>query len=212
MEEPFKINHKIQAREVRLVGENIPQGIYPIEQARRMAQEQQLDLVEISPTAVPPVCRVIDYSKFKYEQKKKTRELKAKTTKVVVKEIRFGPNTDDHDYEFKLKHAREFLKEGAKIKAYVHFVGRSIVFKERGEILLLKFAQALEDLAKVEQLPKLEGKRMFLFLAPKVAVKAAAAPKPAGEAKAEAKPKPAPEAKAETPTQEAPAEPAAQAE
>ena len=171
MEEPFKINHKIQAREVRLVGDNVAQGIYPIEQARRMAQEQALDLVEISPTAVPPVCRVIDYSKFKYEQKKKTRELKAKTTKVVVKEIRFGPNTDDHDYEFKLKHAREFLKEGAKIKAYVHFVGRSIVFKERGEILLLKFAQALEDLAKVEQLPKLEGKRMFLFLAPKVSAK-----------------------------------------
>ena len=171
MEEPFKINHKIQAREVRLVGDNVEQGIYPIEQARRMAQDQALDLVEISPTAVPPVCRVIDYSKFKYEQKKKTRELKAKTTKVVVKEIRFGPNTDDHDYEFKLKHAREFLKEGAKIKAYVHFVGRSIVFKERGEILLLKFAQALEDLAKVEQLPKLEGKRMFLFLAPKVSAK-----------------------------------------
>ena len=171
MEEPFKINHKIQSREVRLVGDNVEQGIYPIEQARRIAQDQQLDLVEISPTAVPPVCRVIDYSKFKYEQKKKTRELKAKTTKVVVKEIRFGPNTDDHDYEFKLKHAREFLKEGAKIKAYVHFVGRSIVFKERGEILLLKFAQALEDLAKVEQLPKLEGKRMFLFLAPKVSLK-----------------------------------------
>jgi translation initiation factor IF-3 len=171
VEEPFKINQKIQAREVRLVGENVEQGIYPIEQARRLAQEQLLDLVEISPTAVPPVCRVIDYSKFKYEQKKKTRELKAKTTKVVVKEIRFGPNTDDHDYEFKLKHAREFLKEGAKIKAYVHFVGRSIVFKERGEILLLKFAQALEDLAKVEQLPKLEGKRMFLFLAPKVSAK-----------------------------------------
>ncbi len=133
-----------------------------------MAQEQNLDLVEISPTATPPVCRVIDYSKFKYEQKKKTRELKAKQTKVVIKEIRFGPNTDDHDFAFKLKHAQEFLKEGAKIKAYVHFVGRSIVFKERGEILLLKFAQALEDLGKVEQLPKLEGKRMFLYLAPKV--------------------------------------------
>ncbi len=132
-----------------------------------MAQEQNLDLVEISPKADPPVCRIIDYSKFKYEQKKKQREMKAKTTKVVMKEIRFGPNTDDHDFEFKLKHARQFLAEGAKVKAYVHFVGRTIVFKERGEVLLLKFAQALEDVAKVEQLPKLEGKRMFLFLAPK---------------------------------------------
>lgn len=158
------------------------QGIYPTDQARRMAQEQNLDLVEISPTAVPPVCRVIDYSKFKYEQKKKTRELKAKQTKVVIKEIRFGPNTDDHDFAFKLKHAQEFLREGAKIKAYVHFVGRSIVFKERGEILLLKFAQALEDLGKVEQLPKLEGKRMFLYLAPKaVAPVKKAAPAPAKE-------------------------------
>ena len=156
-----------------------------------MAQEQNLDLVEISPTATPPVCRVIDYSKFKYEQKKKTRELKAKQTKVVIKEIRFGPNTDDHDFAFKLKHAQEFLKEGAKIKAYVHFVGRSIVFKERGEILLLKFAQALEDLGKVEQLPKLEGKRMFLYLAPKVIAppkkvvpKEADKAKPADKAKA----------------------------
>ncbi|TGE04592.1 translation initiation factor IF-3 [Hymenobacter fodinae] len=193
VEEPFKINQKITAREVRLVGENIEQGIYSIEQARRMAQEQNLDLVEISPTAVPPVCRVIDYSKFKYEQKKKTRELKAKQTKVIIKEIRFGPNTDDHDFAFKLKHAQEFLREGAKIKAYVHFVGRSIVFKERGEILLLKFAQALEDLAKVEQLPKLEGKRMFLYLAPKAAapVKPSkpAAPKEGGkDAPKEAKP------------------------
>ncbi|QIX63361.1 translation initiation factor IF-3 [Hymenobacter sp. BT18] len=184
VEEPFKINQKITAREIRLVGENVQVGIYPIEQARRMAQEQNLDLVEISPTAVPPVCRIIDYSKFKYEQKKRTRELKAKATKVVVKEIRFGPNTDDHDFAFKLKHAQEFLKEGAKIKAYVHFVGRSIVFKERGEILLLKFAQALEDLAKVEQLPKLEGKRMFLYLAPKVIAKPKPAPAPAPAAKA----------------------------
>ena len=192
VEEPFKINQKITAREVRLVGDNIEQGIYSTEEARRMAQAQNLDLVEISPTATPPVCRVIDYSKFKYEQKKKTRELKAKQTKVIIKEIRFGPNTDDHDFEFKLKHAKEFLKEGAKIKSYVHFVGRSIVFKERGEILLLKFAQALEDVAKVEQLPKLEGKRMFLYLAPKAAVvaKAAAKPAPAADPKAaKAKPK-----------------------
>ncbi len=188
VEEPFKINQKITAREVRLVGDNVEQGIYPVDQARKMAQDQNLDLVEISPTATPPVCRVIDYSKFKYEQKKKTRELKAKQTKVVIKEIRFGPNTDDHDFEFKLKHAREFLKEGAKIKSYVHFVGRSIVFKERGEILLLKFAQALEDLAKVEQLPKLEGKRMFLYLAPKAAIVAKPAAKPAAD-KAADKPK-----------------------
>ena len=209
MEEPFKINHKIQAREVRLVGENVAQGVYPIEQARRMAQEQALDLVEISPTAVPPVCRIIDYSKFKYEQKKKTRELKAKTTKVVMKEIRFGPNTDDHDYEFKLKHAREFLKEGAKIKAYVHFVGRSIVFKERGEILLLKFAQALEDLAKVEQLPKLEGKRMFLFLAPKVSAKQGTGGTPPRAAGA----KPSPDDAAPAPkAAPAPAAPAAAAD
>ena len=188
VEEPFKINQKITAREVRLVGDNIEQGIYSIDQARKFAQEQQLDLVEISPTATPPVCRVIVYSKFKYEQKKKTRELKAKQTKVVIKEIRFGPNTDDHDFDFKLKHAQEFLKEGAKIKAYVHFVGRSIVFKERGEILLLKFAQALEDLAKVEQLPKLEGKRMFLYLAPKAVVVKAAPAKPAAPVAKDAKP------------------------
>jgi translation initiation factor IF-3 len=200
VEEPFKINQKITAREVRLVGDNVEQGVYPTDQARKMAQDQNLDLVEISPTAVPPVCRVIDYSKFKYEQKKKTRELKAKQTKVVLKEIRFGPNTDDHDFDFKLKHAQEFLKEGAKIKAYVHFVGRSIVFKERGEILLLKFAQALEELAKVEQLPKLEGKRMFLYLAPKAAVVAkAAAPKPAAPADKDKAPKAAKEAK---PTEE----------
>lgn len=201
VEEPFKINQKITAREVRLVGDNIEQGIYSIDQARKFAQEQNLDLVEISPTATPPVCRVIDYSKFKYEQKKKTRELKAKQTKVVIKEIRFGPNTDDHDFEFKLKHAREFLKEGAKIKSYVHFVGRSIVFKERGEILLLKFAQALEDLAKVEQLPKLEGKRMFLYLAPKAAIVAKPALKPAS-----ASDKPAEKAPKEN---KAPKEPAA---
>ncbi len=136
-----------------------------------MAKEQSLDLVEISPKADPPVCKIIDYSKFKYEQKKKQKEIKAKAQKTVVKEIRFGPNTDDHDFKFKLNHAQKFLNEGAKVKAYVHFVGRTIVFKERGEILLLKFAQALEELAKVEQLPKLEGKRMILMLAPKPVTK-----------------------------------------
>ena len=136
-----------------------------------MARAEGLDLVEISPKAVPPVCKVVDYSKFKYEQKKKQKEIKAKAAKTVLKEIRFGPNTDDHDFEFKMKHAINFLKEGAKVKAYVHFKGRTIVYKERGEILLLKFAQALEEYAKVEQLPKLEGKRMFLFLSPKAGKK-----------------------------------------
>lgn len=132
-----------------------------------MAREQNLDLVEISPKADPPVCKIIDYSKFKYEQKKKQKEIKAKAQKTVIKEIRFGPNTEEHDFNFKLKHAIGFLEDGAKVKAYVHFVGRTIVFKERGEILLLKFAQALEEHGKVEQLPKLEGKRMIMFMTPK---------------------------------------------
>ncbi len=133
----------------------------------KMADELELDLVEISPNADPPVCRVIDYQKFLYQQKRKQKELKSKAVKVVVKEIRFGPNTDDHDYEFKLKHAIKFLDEGAKVKAYVFFKGRSILFKEKGEILLLRFAQDLEEYGKVEQLPKLEGKRMIIFLSPK---------------------------------------------
>lgn len=133
----------------------------------KMAREQELDLVEISPKADPPVCKVIDYSKFKYDYKKKQKELKAKAHKTVIKEIRFGPNTDDHDFSFKLRHAENFLKEGSKVKAYVHFVGRTIVYKERGELLLLRFAEALEEKAKVEQLPKMEGKRMFIYLAPK---------------------------------------------
>jgi len=152
---------------VRVVGENVEVGVYSIREAIAIAEAQSLDLVEISPKAVPPVCKVTDYSKFKYEQKKKQKEIKAKSQKTVLKEIRFGPNTDDHDFNFKLKHAMGFLKEGAKVKAYVHFVGRTIVFKERGEILLLKFAQALEEYAKVEQLPKLEGKRMYVMLSPK---------------------------------------------
>lgn len=152
---------------MRVVGENVKVDVYPTQQAIKMAEEQGLDLVEISPNADPPVCKIIDYSKFKYEQKKKQKEIKAKAQKTVIKEIRFGPNTDEHDFDFKLKHAIKFLEEGAKVKAYVHFAGRSIVFKDRGEILLLKFAQALEDHGKIEQLPKLEGKRMFLFVAPK---------------------------------------------
>lgn len=137
------------------------------EKAIQLAEENDLDLVEISPNAEPPVCKIIDYAKFKFEQKKKQKEIKANAAKVVLKEIRFGPNTDDHDFNFKLKHAVSFLKEGAKVKAYVHFVGRSIVFKERGEMLLLKFAQALEDVGIVEQMPRLEGKRMNIFIAPK---------------------------------------------
>ena len=150
-----------------MVGENIQADIYKIDEAIKLAQSQGLDLVEISPKAEPPVCKIIDYSKFKYEQKKKQTEIKAKAHKTVLKEIRFGPNTDDHDFNFKLKHAISFLDDGAKVKAYVHFVGRTIVFKERGEILLLKFAQALEENGKVDQLPKLEGKRMTLIISPK---------------------------------------------
>jgi translation initiation factor IF-3 len=149
------------------VGENIKVDVYPIQQAIRLAQEQNLDLVEISPNADPPVCKVVDYSKFKYEQKKKQKEIKAKAQKVVLKEIRFGPNTEEHDFNFKVKHAGNFLEEGSKVKATVTFFGRSIVYKERGEILLLKFAQALEEVGKVEQMPKLEGKRMSMLIMPK---------------------------------------------
>jgi translation initiation factor IF-3 len=170
-EDEHRINEFIRAPKVRLVGENIEPNVYSLVDALKIAREQTLDLVEISPNADPPVCKIIDYSKFKYEQKKKQKELKAKQHKVVVKEIRFGPNTDDHDFEFKLKHAQSFLKEGSKIKAYVHFVGRTIVYKERGEMLLLRFATALEDLGRVEELPKLEGKRMFLMLTPKATPK-----------------------------------------
>jgi translation initiation factor IF-3 len=161
------INEKIRVPEVRLVGENIEPGVFKTGEAREIAKAQEMDLVLISPSAIPPVCRVVDYSKFKYEQKKKQKELKSKASKAVLKEIRFGPNTDDHDFNFKLKHAEKFLEEGAKVKAYVHFVGRSIVYKERGELLLLRFAEALSEQAKIEQMPKLEGKRMFLFLSPK---------------------------------------------
>lgn len=153
--------------EVRLVGDNIEVGIYPFRKALAIAEEQELDLVEISPKANPPVCKIMDYKKFLYEQKKREKALKAKASKVVIKEIRFGPQTDDHDYQFKKKHAEKFLKEGAKLKAYVFFKGRSIIYKDQGEILLLKLAQELEDYGKVEQMPKLEGKRMTMFIAPK---------------------------------------------
>ncbi|MDR1154711.1 MAG: translation initiation factor IF-3 [Bacteroidales bacterium] len=165
----LKINREIRAKTVRLVGENIENQnqVLPTPQALKMAEEQELDLVEISPTAEPPVCRILNYQKYLYQLKKKQKEIKAKTVKVVVKEIRFGPNTDDHDYKFKLKHAVNFLEEGAKVKAFVFFKGRAIVYKEQGEILLLRFAQDLEEYGKVDQMPKLEGKRMIMFLSPK---------------------------------------------
>ncbi len=167
-EMPHRINDKIRGvMEVRLVGDNVPQGVYPIAQAIRIADEQNLDLVEIAPNAQPPVCRVIDYQKFLYQQKRKEKEQKQKSAKVVVKEIRFGPQTDEHDYNFKLKHAQEFLKEGSKVKAYVFFKGRSILFKEQGELLLARFANDLEEFGKPEQMPKLEGKRMIVNIAPK---------------------------------------------
>jgi translation initiation factor IF-3 len=150
-----------------LVGENIEVGVYPIRKALDLAREQELDLVEISPKAVPPVCKIIDYKKFLYEQKKREKALKSKATKVIVKEIRFGPQTDEHDYEFKKKHAIKFLKEGAKLKTFVFFKGRSIIFKDQGQILLLRLAQELEEYGKVEQMPRLEGKRMIMFIAPK---------------------------------------------
>ncbi len=165
--EPYAINERIRAREVRLVGDNVVAGIYSIHEALRIAEEQELDLIEISPNAEPPVCKILDYQKYLYQQKKKLKEQKAKSTKVVVKEIRFGPQTDDHDYNFKLKHAQGFLKEGAKVKAYVFFRGRSILFKEQGEVLLLRFANDLEDIGKLEQMPVLEGKRMTIMLSPK---------------------------------------------
>jgi len=162
------INERIRAKRVRVVGENVENpGVYSLDEALKIAEELELDLVEISPNADPPVCKVIDFQKYLYQQKKKQKEIKAKATKMVVKEIRFGPHTDEHDYNFKLKHAQKFLLEGAKVKAYVFFKGRTIVYKEDGEILLLRLAQDLEDYGKVEQLPRLEGKRMIIILSPK---------------------------------------------
>lgn len=170
--DPYVINEHIRAREVRLVGDNVEQGIYPIDKALRLAEKMELDLIEISPNAEPPVCRILDYQKFLYQQKKRQKEQKQKAAKVVVKEIRFGPQTDDHDYNFKLKHAISFLKEGSKVKAYVFFRGRSILFKEQGEVLLLRFANDLEEYVKVEMMPVLEGKRMIIMVSPlKVAPK-----------------------------------------
>ena len=162
-----RINEQIRCREVRIVGDDVESQVMPTRQAIQLAQQKEVDLVEISPNAEPPVCRLINYSKFLYQQKKRQKELKAKQVKIEVKEIRFGPQTDEHDYNFKLKHAKEFLSEGDKVKAYVFFRGRSILFKEQGEVLLLRFANDLEEYGKVEQMPVLEGKRMILFIAPK---------------------------------------------
>ena len=168
LKDQYRVNGQIHVREVRVVSDGGSE-VMPTRKALDLARQQELDLVEISPNAQPPVCRIIDYSKFLYQQKKRQKEMKQKQVKVEVKEIRFGPQTDDHDYQFKLKHAKEFLEEGNKVRAFVFFRGRSILFKDQGEVLLLRFANDLEEVAKVEQLPKLEGKKMFLFLAPKKA-------------------------------------------
>jgi len=167
VEAEHKINQYITAPKVRVVGENIEPGVFSLKEALALAEKMELDLVEISPNADPPVCKLTDYKKFLYEQKKRQKELKANASKVVMKEIRFGPQTDEHDYNFKLNHAKKFLAEGSKVKAYVFFRGRSIVYKEQGEELLLRFAQALEEEGKVEALPKLEGKRMQMTISPK---------------------------------------------
>ncbi|MCR9286653.1 MAG: translation initiation factor IF-3 [Bacteroidetes bacterium] len=174
----FRVNHQIRIPEVRLVGDNldkvsevaghaIESGVYDTRQLRRWAEALELDLVEISPKAIPPVCRIIDYNKFLYDKKKKEKEMKAKAQKTVVKEIRFGPNTDDHDFEFKLRHAKKFLEEGSKVKAYVHFRGRTIVFKDRGQLLLLRFLKELDEYGSAEALPKMEGRRMIVIVQPK---------------------------------------------
>lgn len=164
----YRVNEQIRVREVRIIGEG-GSTVMPTRQALDMAREEGVDLVEISPNANPPVCRIIDYSKFLYQQKKRAKEIKAKQVKVEVKEIRFGPQTDEHDYQFKLKHAKEFLEDGNKVRAYVFFRGRSILFKEQGEVLLLRFANDLEEVGKVEHMPSLEGKKMFIYIAPKKA-------------------------------------------
>lgn len=166
MKNQYRVNEQIRVREVRVVSDDGSE-VMPTRKAMDMARQQGVDLVEISPNAQPPVCRLIDYSKFLYQQKKRQKELKQKQVKVEVKEIRFGPQTDEHDYQFKLKHAKEFLEDGNKVRAYVFFRGRSILFKEQGEVLLLRFANDLEEYGKVEQMPALEGKKMFLYIAPK---------------------------------------------
>lgn len=182
LKQQYRVNEQIRVREVRIVGDDIESCVISISKALQMAEQRGVDLVEISPNAEPPVCRLIDYSKFIYQQKKHQKEIKAKQVKVDVKEIRFGPQTDDHDYNFKLKHAQGFLNDGDKVKAYVFFKGRSILFKEQGEVLLLRFAADLEEYAKVEQMPQLEGKRMIMFLAPKKQASATKKPEPASDA------------------------------
>ncbi len=186
----YRINEQIKEREVRIVGDDIESAVMPTHKAIQLAEQKGVDLVEISPNAQPPVCRLIDYSKFLYQQKKKQKEIKAKQVKIETKEIRFGPQTDDHDYNFKLKHAQGFLSDGDKVKAYVFFKGRSILFKEQGEVLLLRFAADLEDYGKVESMPVLEGKRMTMFLAPKKAP-VAKKPETAAPATPEAEAQPA---------------------
>lgn len=200
----YRINEQIRVREVRIVDEE-GSSVMPTKQALDIARQQGVDLVEISPNAQPPVCRIIDYSKFLYQQKKKAKEMKQKQVKVEVKEIRFGPQTDEHDYNFKLKHAKEFLEEGNKVRAYVFFRGRAIVFKEQGEVLLLRFANDLEEYGKVEQLPKLEGKKMFLFLAPKKAGQAKKSQQKIDRERREAEANNAEAANAETKSTESPA-------
>lgn len=170
-QQEHRTNEMIRVPEVRVVGENIEQGVYPTRDALNMARELELDLVEISPDATPPVCKIVDYKKFLYEKKRKDKEVKAKSKTTEIKEIRFSPNTDEHDVEFKVKHAEKFLKDGNKVKAYVHFKGRAIMFKERGELLLLQFAERLADFGALEFMPKLEGKRMQIMIAPKPASK-----------------------------------------
>ncbi|MEN9952768.1 MAG: hypothetical protein RLZZ520_1036 [Bacteroidota bacterium] len=173
-EAEHRINHFIRVPQVRLVGDNVTMGVYSTQDALRMAQQLELDLVEISPQADPPVCKIIDYNKFLYDKKRKEKEMKAKSKSAELKEIRFTPGTDDHDFDFKARHAENFLKEGNKVKAYVQFKGRAIMFKERGELVLLKFAERLAEVGQVEGLPKLEGKRMLMVIAPKTAKKKAA--------------------------------------
>ena len=189
LKQNYRVNEQIRVREVRIVGDGIESTVVPTYKALQIAEQKGVDLVEISPNAQPPVCRLIDYSKFIYQQKKHQKEMKSKQVKVEVKEIRFGPQTDDHDYNFKLKHAQGFLMEGDKVKAYVFFKGRSILFKEQGEVLLLRFAQDLEEYGKVEQMPQLEGKRMIMFIAPKKQTGAPKKPAEDSTNEAEAAPK-----------------------
>ncbi|HTN39327.1 MAG TPA: translation initiation factor IF-3 [Arachidicoccus sp.] len=171
IEPEHRINERIRVPEVRLVGDNVEVGVYPIEEARKIAANLELDLVEISPNAAPPVCRVVEYKKFLYEKKRKEKEMKANSKQSELKEIRFTPSTDDHDFDFKAKHAERFLQDGNKVKAYVQFKGRAIMFKDRGELLLLKFAERLADVGSLESMPKMEGRRMLAMFAPKVTKK-----------------------------------------